>query len=49
MKRFVYVLTAVFLTFIATQNLALRSVDVTPVSDGYTVQILGAETTITTE
>lgn len=49
MKRLACVLTTVFLTFIATQNVALCTVDVVPVSDGYVVQILGAETTITTE
>lgn len=48
-KQLVSVLTAVFLTFIATQNMALSTVDVLRVSDGYIVQILGAETTITTE
>lgn len=48
-KQLVSVLTAVFLTFVATQNMALSTVDVVQVSDGYAVHILGGETTITTE
>lgn len=45
-KQLATVITTIFLTFIVTQNAALTTVHVQQVSDGYTVELFGAVTTV---
>lgn len=41
-KQIATVITAIFLTFVITQNAALTMVTVEPIAGGYEVEILGA-------